>query len=93
MKNLQSGAAWAAVAVFALLLVTGGAVSALAVRDEVEGKVLTFEKGKSIEIQVGDAKKEFKVDDKTEVKGEVAVGKTVKVTVSEGTATKIEVKE
>jgi hypothetical protein len=85
--------AWLAVAAFAVLLVAGGAVSALAVRDEVEGKVLTFEKGKSIELQVGDAKKEFKVDDKTEVKGEVAVGKTVKVEVKEGVAVKIEVKE
>ncbi len=93
MRNFQVGAGWFAVAAFAFLLVAGGAVSALAVRDEVEGKVLAFEKGKSIEVQVGDDKKEFKINDDTEIKGDVEVGKTVKLTVNEGAASKIEVTE
>ncbi len=85
---------WVAAAAFAVLLVAGGAVSALAVRDEVEGKVVAFEKDKSIEIEVGvDKKTTLKIDDKTEVKGEVAVGKGVKVTAKDGVAVKIEVKE
>ena len=85
---------WVAVAAFAALLVAGGAVSAMTVRDEVEGKVVAFEKGKSIEIEVGAEKKTtLKIDDKTEVKGEVAVGKGVKVTAKDGVAVKIEVKE
>ena len=85
---------WVAVAAFAALLVAGGAVSAMTVRDEVEGKVVAFEKGMSIEIEVGAEKKTtLKIDDKTEVKGEVAVGKGVKVTAKDGVAVKIEVKE
>ena len=85
---------WVAAAAFAVLLVAGGAAAAKTFRDEVEGKVVAFEKGKSIEVEVGaDNKKTLKIDDKTEIKGEVAVGKAVKVTCSEGTASKIEVKE
>lgn len=85
---------WVAVAAFAVLLVAGGAVSAMTVRDEVEGKVLAFEKDKSIEIEVGaDKKTTLKIDDKTEIKGEIAVGKGVKVTEKDGVAVKIEVKE
>lgn len=91
MKQLLS---YAAMAAFALLLV-GGAASALALVDDkpIEGKVAAFEKGKSLELEVGAEKKKYSVDDKTEIKGEVAVGKAVKVWVKEGAAIKIEVKE
>jgi hypothetical protein len=90
MKQLMG---YAAVAAFALLLVGAGSVSALTLKDDVEGKVVSFEKGKSIEIEVGAEKKTFTVDDTTEIKGEVAVGKAVKVHAKEGAAVKIEVKE
>lgn len=83
---------YAAVAAFAFLLLAGGAASALTV-DEVEGKVVAFEKGKSIEVEVGAEKKKFTIGDDTEVKGDVEVGKTVKVSDQDGKATKIEVKE
>lgn len=83
---------YAAVAAFAFLLVAGGAASALTLGD-VEGKVVAYEKGKSIEVEVGAEKKTFTVAEDTEVKGDVAVGKTVKVSAKEGKATKIEVKE
>jgi hypothetical protein len=82
-----------AVAAFAVLLVAGGAASALVAADALEGKVVAFEKGKSIEIEVGAEKKTLVVDEKTEIKGDVAVGKAVKVEVKEGHAVKIEVKE
>ena len=86
---------WVAVAAFAALLVAGGAVSAMTVRDEVEGKVVAFEKDKSVEILPtgADKKTSLKIDDKTEIKGELAVGKSVKVTAKDGVAVKIEVKE
>ena len=91
MKHLMG---YAALAAFALLLVAGGTVSALALQDEpIQGKVATFEKGKSLELEVGAEKKKYTVDDKTEIKGEIAVGKAVKVWVKEGAAIKIEVKE
>ena len=89
MKQLS----WVAVAAFAALLVVGGSVSALALSDECEGKVVAFEKGKMIEVEVKGEKKAIKLDDKTAMKGEVAVGKTVKVTAKDGVATAVEVKE
>ena len=89
MKHLLG---YAAVAAFAFLLLAGGASSALTV-NEVEGKVTAFEKGKSIEVEVGAEKKKFTIAEDTEIKGDVAVGKTVKVSEKEGKATKIEVKE
>ena len=89
MKQLS----WVAVAAFAALLVVGGSASALVVKDECEGKVVAFEKGKMIEVEVKGEKKSIKLDDKTEMKGEVAVGKNVKVTAKEGVATMVEVKE
>jgi hypothetical protein len=90
MKHLLSTAA---VAAFAFLLVAGGAAGALALADEVEGKVVSFEKGKSIELEVGAEKKKFAVNDETEIKGEIEAGKQVKVSAKDGVATKIEVKE
>lgn len=89
MKQL----AWVAVAAFAALLVVGGSASALVVGDECEGKVVAFEKGKMIEVEVKGEKKAIKLDDKTEMKGEVAVGKNVHVWAKDGVATKVEVKE
>lgn len=90
MKQLLG---YAALAAFALLMV-GGSAAALALADEpIEGKVAAFEKGKSIELEVGAEKKSYTVDDKTEIKGEVAKDKAVKVWVKEGRAVKIEVKE
>jgi len=90
MKQLLG---YAAVAAFALLVI-GGSASALAlVDDPIEGKIVSFEKGKSVVIEVGAEKKTFTVDDKTEIKGELAEGKAVKVWAKEGAAKKIEVKE
>jgi hypothetical protein len=79
---------------FAALLVAGPAI-ALAVTEDpaAVGKVTAFETGKSITVGEGDAKKEFKIDDKTEVASEVAVGKEVKVWAKDGVATKISIKE
>jgi hypothetical protein len=75
-------------AVFAALLVVGAPVLAL---DDaaVEGKVVAYEKGKSIEIQVGEEKKTFTCNESTVVEGEVAVGKKVAVSAKDGVATKI----
>ena len=90
MKQLLG---YAAAAAFALLVI-GGSAGALALLDDpIEGKVTAFEKGKSIEIEAGAEKKKYTVDDKTEIKGEVAEGKAVKVWVKDGVAVKIEVKE
>lgn len=81
------------VAVAALLV--AGPVMALAITEEpaAEGKVSAFETGKSITVGEGDSKKEFKIDDKTKVASEVAVGKEVKVWAKDGVATKIAIKE
>jgi hypothetical protein len=90
MKQLLG---YAAVAAFALLVIGGSAGALVLSDDPIEGKVAAFEKGKSLELEVGAEKKKYTVDDKTEIKGEIAVGKAVKVWVKEGAAVKIEVKE
>jgi hypothetical protein len=81
-------------AAFAALLVAGP-VMALAITEDpaAEGKVTAFETGKSITVGDGDSKKEFKIDDKTEVASEVAVGKDVQVWAKDGVATKITIKQ
>ena len=90
MKQLMN---WTAMVAFAVLLVSAGSAGAVMIKADVEGKVMTYEKGKSIEVEVGAEKKMFKIDDKTEVKGEVEVGKMIKLSEKEGVALKIEVKE
>ena len=88
MAQLRVGGVYALLAAFALLLVVGAPVLA---QDEkaVEGKVVSFEKDKSLVVQVGDDKMEFSVNEETVIEGEVAEGKTVSVTAKEGKATKI----
>jgi hypothetical protein len=78
----------------AALLVAGPAIAFVVAEDPAaEGKVTAFETGKSITVGEGDSKKEFKIDDKTVVASEVAVGKEVKVWAKDGLATKISIKE
>ncbi len=90
MKQLLN---WSAVMAFAVLLVAAGSAGAVMIKNDVEGKVMAYEKGKCVEVEVGAEKKSFKIDDKTEVKGEIEVGKTVKLSEKDGVALKIEVKE
>lgn len=89
MKDVRVGAALAVLA-FALLLVVGAPLMAMAKDDPAAvGKVTAYEVGKSISVQVGDDAKSFKIDGETKVEGEVAVGKEVQVWVKDGVATKI----
>ena len=89
MKHAQFGG-FLVLAAFAAILAVGPAF-ATSVQDApaTEGKVTAYEAGKSIVLGEGDMKKEFKIDDKTKVEGEVAVGKTVKVWAKDGVAMKI----
>lgn len=89
MSDLKLAALYAGVAVFAALLVVGAPLAALTIKEDVAGKVTAYEKGKSITVESGGAQKTIKINEKTMVEGEVAVGKAVKVTHEDGTATKI----
>ena len=92
MKDVRFGAALAVLA-FALLLVVGAPLMAMAKDDPTAtGKVTAFEAGKSLSVQVGDDSKSFKINEETKIEGEVAVGKEVQVWVKDGVATKIVVK-
>jgi opacity protein-like surface antigen len=91
MKQAHFGG-FLVLAAFAAILAVGPAFAA-SVQDApaatAEGKVTAYEAGKSITLGEGDAKKEFKIDDKTMVKDKIAVGETVKVWATDGVATKI----
>jgi hypothetical protein len=89
MSKLSTASAWVLVGAFALLLVSGGAVSAAALNDTCEGKVVSYEKAKCLTIECGAEKKEIKLDDKTVVEGEVAAGVKVKVEAKDGVAVKV----
>jgi hypothetical protein len=89
MSDLRFAAMVAGVAVLAALLVAGAPLAALTIKEDVSGKVTAYEKGKSITVESGGAQKTIKIGEKTVVEGDVAVGKTVKVTHEDGTATKI----
>lgn len=92
MKNMRVGAALAVLA-FALLLVAGAPLMAMAKDDPAAtGKVTAYEAGKSISVQVGDDSKQFKLDGETKIEGELTVGKEVQVWIKDGVATKIVVK-
>lgn len=89
MSDLRLAALYTGVAVFAALLVVGTPLAALAIQEDVAGKVTAYEKGKSITVESGGAQKTLKINEKTVVEGDVAVGKAVKVTHESGVATKI----
>jgi len=92
MKDVRFGAVLAVMA-FALLLVAGAPLMAMAKDDPAAtGKVTAFEAGKSLSVQVGDDSKSYKINEETKIEGEVAVGKEVQVWVKDGIATKIVVK-
>jgi hypothetical protein len=92
MKDVRFGAALAVLA-FALLLVVGAPLMAMAKDDPTAtGKVTAFEAGKSLSVQIGDDSKSFKINEETKIEGEVTVGKEVQVWVKDGIATKIVVK-
>ena len=88
MAQIRFGGAFVLVAAFALLLVAGAPALALDEKS-CEGKVVSFEKDKSIVVEVGEDKKTFTVTAETVVEGDVAAGKTVTVTAKDGKATKI----
>jgi hypothetical protein len=89
MSHLRVAATWAGVAAFAALLIAGAPLAALTLKEDVMGKVTAYEKGKSITVESGGAQKTIKIDEKTVVDGDVAVGKAVKVTHEAGVALKI----
>ncbi|MBI3856585.1 MAG: hypothetical protein HY293_12935 [Planctomycetes bacterium] len=92
MKIGQIGAVVAVLA-FALVLVAGAPLMALAKDDPAAtGKVTAYEDGKTISVQVGDDSKSFKISEETKIEGDLTVGKEVEVWVKEGVATKIVVK-
>lgn len=92
MKIGQIGAVVAVLA-FALVLVAGAPLMALAKDDPAAtGKVTAYEAGKTISVQVGDDSKSFKISEETKIEGDLTVGKEVEVWVKEGVATKIVVK-
>jgi hypothetical protein len=94
MGKIQVAASWLAVFALAVLLVGGGAVAAAAVKDDCcEGKVVSYEKAKCLQLEVGADKKDIKLDGKTEIVGEVAPGAKVKVTCKDGVAVKVEVQK
>jgi len=92
MKSANVGAVLAVMA-FALLLVAGAPLMAMAKDDPAAtGKVTAYEAGKTISVQVGDDSKSYKLSEETKIEGELAVGKEVQVWVKDGVATKIVVK-
>jgi len=92
MKDVRIGALLAVLA-FAVLLVAGAPLMAMAKDDPAAtGKVTAYEAGKTISVQVGDDSKSYKIDAETKIEGELTVGKEVQVWVKEGVATKIVVK-
>ncbi len=92
MRHFRWESGVVAVMAFAIVLMVGSAAWSLS-QDEkpaAVGKVSAYEAGKSISVEVGSEKKEsFKIDDKTKLEGEIAVGNEVKVWAKEGTATRI----
>lgn len=94
MRQHRGGGLFAAA--FAFLLVAGACLLALDSSFEdpaAVGKVASYEAGKSISVEAGKDKKEFKITADTKVEGEVAVGKEVQVWAKEHTATKIVAKK
>jgi hypothetical protein len=89
MSHLRIAAVWAGVAVFAALLIAGTPLAALTVNEDLSGKVTAYEKGKTITVESGGAQKTIKINEKTIVEGDVAVGKAVKVSVEDGFAVRI----
>ena len=84
MKDARFGAVLAVLA-FALLLVVGAPLMAMAKDDPTAtGKVTAYEAGKSLSVQVGDDSKSYKINEETKVEGELAVGKEVQVWVKDG---------
>ena len=89
MSHLRIAAMLAGLAAFSVLLVVGAPLAALTIKEEISGKVTSYEKGKTITVESGGAQRTIRINEKTVVEGDVAVGKAVKVTHEDGVAVRI----